>query len=506
MASIPCHCDVVIIGGGIAGASAAFHLSQQTERNIIVLERGYAGQGVSNPVSLPDHASTEIEGNSLQWAHASGSAVMSSASTIKMMTQLFAADSESFKSHHGTEGVIRYLKLANQGMLIEKKLAQQYLKDPANEFRVLGALYLAKDPVGAVELANEFKTLTECGAVDIEWWPKEKVSMMPDCPVGTEAAIWLPNDAIINSQELCKCLLQAAVATGKVRLFENCPEVTNVWTVGDHAITELSSGARIVSDHAVVATGGLFADPELVGVMKPCWSYLVSVPSTAPTESPTAVPTVSPTWSPTSSPTVDPTVFPTDSPTSVPTAVPTTLTPTAVPTVSPSASPTASPTVKPSVAPTADPTTEPTLHPTSEPTITPTAPSPMPTVSPTLMPTGPSYSPTATPTAAPTVDYCAYYSVTNTSTATQNYASCNLTICESGYLTLSGCGSGNCVGDQFIILYDSQHNMVSYSDDALGSCGKCSQLTYLVNIDGGCRNFELVEGCYGGETCHRDQP
>jgi glycine/D-amino acid oxidase-like deaminating enzyme len=70
--------------------------------------------------------------------------------------------------------------------------------------------------------------------------------------------------------------------TGRVTLYEGCSPVLGVSTIiaeGQRsALTELTNGARIASRHTVLATGGLFAEPSLAGILRPCWSYLVRLP------------------------------------------------------------------------------------------------------------------------------------------------------------------------------------------------------------------------------------
>lgn len=41
--------------------------------------------------------------------------------------------------------------------------------------------------------------------------------------------------------------------------------------------TRLADIGKITCDHAVIATGGLFAEPNLFGILSPRWSYLVGV-------------------------------------------------------------------------------------------------------------------------------------------------------------------------------------------------------------------------------------
>ena len=50
---------------------------------------------------------------------------------------------------------------------------------------------------------------------------------------GFTAAIYFPKDAVIDSASYAKGLIQAALRTGKVRLFENCPPVIGVSGGGD---------------------------------------------------------------------------------------------------------------------------------------------------------------------------------------------------------------------------------------------------------------------------------
>jgi lysine/ornithine N-monooxygenase len=62
--SLPTEADVVIIGSGISGASAAYHLKQDkdgTDLNIVMLEAREACWGATGRVNfLPPHFSTHI--------------------------------------------------------------------------------------------------------------------------------------------------------------------------------------------------------------------------------------------------------------------------------------------------------------------------------------------------------------------------------------------------------------------------------------------------------------
>jgi glycine/D-amino acid oxidase-like deaminating enzyme len=169
MEAIPTTCEVVIVGAGISGASAAYHLAQAGVENIIVLESGTAGDGGLNPSEAPAHARFEKDNlHVFPFAQRSGSAVMPSAPVIKMMVRLYASSSQDFIHHHGVEGAKRYLRLSAQGIQYQKELGQLVLPNPEAQLRELGSLYVAKEhDVG--DLLQEFFTLQELGCKDIEW-------------------------------------------------------------------------------------------------------------------------------------------------------------------------------------------------------------------------------------------------------------------------------------------------------------------------------------------------
>ena len=119
--NIPSNCEVLIVGGGVAGSSAAYHLACAGVRNILVLETGSIGNGILEPVDSPEYARNKLEtDNELTWCHAkrSGTAVMTQTSCIKMMVRCYACSSEEFIHHHGIEGAKQYLTLTKLGNFI----------------------------------------------------------------------------------------------------------------------------------------------------------------------------------------------------------------------------------------------------------------------------------------------------------------------------------------------------------------------------------------------------
>ncbi len=44
----------------------------------------------------------------------------------------------------------------------------------------------------------------------------------------------------------------------------------------------LADGSEVQADHAVLATGGMYLDRRLAGILRPCWSYLVALKDPRP--------------------------------------------------------------------------------------------------------------------------------------------------------------------------------------------------------------------------------
>lgn len=270
---LPKECEVLVIGAGVAGATSAHALAAAGVRDICVIESGTSGVGFSSARgSSPD---SPVYPNNLY----SGSAVMSDpTSTIKMMVTVYPSSSEDFISHHGVEGARRYLNLASRGIELQKALAAQVLPNPETQLVQMGSLYVTDDAHQS-ELMEEFNTLQSLGC-QVELWDKARLDAIEGGnAAGFNIGIYFPNDAVINSSLYAQGLLRSCVSTGSVRLVEGCSRAVTVDTVGDLAVTTLETGVQITSKYVVVATGGFFVgSPDLAGILRPCFSYLVSVP------------------------------------------------------------------------------------------------------------------------------------------------------------------------------------------------------------------------------------
>jgi glycine/D-amino acid oxidase-like deaminating enzyme len=284
--------EVVVIGAGVAGAAAAYHLSlvpNLAPDSVCVLEVGAVGKGASSGKPLMPHAQitqddlNDVNKGIFSYARSSGTAVFENpTNAIKMIVNVFPCSAETYISHFGEEGARSYLRLAHKGLELEKTLAKKVLADPATQLTCEGSLYVCLEE-DVEEFEREFHTLRRLGAKDVQLWDKARTHATAGNGFGL--GIYFPNDAAIDSSNYCVGLLRSAAATGKVRVQSDCSQVVGVDTVdsslgsdGRIAVVKLQDGSEIRAKWAVIATGGLFMDPNLTGVLMPMWSYLVSIP------------------------------------------------------------------------------------------------------------------------------------------------------------------------------------------------------------------------------------
>ena len=294
-------CEYLVVGAGVAGSAAAYHLGISGATGVTVLEVGSVGLGDGKGVPLVPHAvlregdrdsmmtqGTDSNG-APSWifrdAKCSGTAVFNSpTNAIKMIVSIFPCSSDSFVANHGEDGARNYLRLAKEGVELEKEIARKVLDDPETQLTCKGSLYVCLE-ADVVEFEKEYHNFVRFGSVpgvDIELWEKKKTQNYAG--VDFHLGIFFPRDAAIDSTSYCRGLLKHAVATGRVTVKENASPVVKVDTIDGKAVTTLQDGTTITSKYVVLATGGLFTETNLAGILTPCYSYLTSMP--IPTGSP----------------------------------------------------------------------------------------------------------------------------------------------------------------------------------------------------------------------------
>ena len=307
--------DVIIVGAGVAGSSAAYHLEQQQQYdggdgniniNILVIDEGReAGEGPSSQSSSSQRHS--------------GSATMPSnvAPCVKMMVQLYATDSDTFVKHHGVVGAKRYLEATGEGLQLQKHIANELAaataksetddSNPNNRLITeMGSFYVATEQdEEALRKEYDFLKSLQIETLDgIEWYDRDKLQKVDGCCCSAAAdgssntfhcAIFFPRDAIIDSSGYAKQIMNHCCrqrrSNNNVVTFRTSCKVIDVREEEEDdddddddvvVVVELASGETLKAKHAVLATGGLFQTKTLCGLLKPCYSYLVHVPIDGP--------------------------------------------------------------------------------------------------------------------------------------------------------------------------------------------------------------------------------
>ena len=279
--------DVVVVGAGTTGAAAAYHLTQAGVSNILCLDMGTPGLGrtearkVANgtPLTQPDEEAFV--------PHYSGTRVFEGGQngprTIKMIVTLPPYEMlDGIADLFGWDGVKTYLDLAQHGLKLELDLARKLLPNPDQQVKQNGSLMVCEAD-RSERLRQEFNFLQSLGC-PCEWWDEERVIAAHGASAGYVAGIWFPQDARIDSVSFAKSLLDAALKTGSLTLRDQCSPVVDIQNDDSrsHAVIKLEDGECLEAKQVIVATGGMFFDKQLAGILIPRYSYLAALPHIDP--------------------------------------------------------------------------------------------------------------------------------------------------------------------------------------------------------------------------------
>ena len=204
---LPSHAEIVIVGGGVVGASIAYHLTKLGKRDVVLIERKRLTSGTT-------------------W-HAAG-----------LVGQLRATANLTRLAQYTT----------NLYASLEAETGQ------ATGFLQRGSLSIATNAERLEELkrgASMAKTfgleVHEVGASDVKAkWPLLNVADV----VG---GVWLPNDGQTNPIDTTMALVKGATQRG-ARVFENV-KVTSIKSDGKRARGVVTDQGEIAAEVVVLATG-----------------------------------------------------------------------------------------------------------------------------------------------------------------------------------------------------------------------------------------------------------
>jgi glycine/D-amino acid oxidase-like deaminating enzyme len=290
--------SLVIVGGGVAAASVVYHLYSlpNFKGKVLLVESGECGKGDNRDFSINKEDADQFgnEGITSYKPWQSGSNVFSNPSRIKMIVTIFPSTAQEFVRHHGMKGLKLYNKLASFGRDTEIRLAGVYMNTNEENKNSTDINKKISDKVGCIQLGSlmvcyeneieefkeEYKLLKE-GGFEVEWWGKEKVENIHGKTANFYAGIFFPKDGIIDSATYAKKLIEYGIKKGleireKTRMTEYV-ELENEDYGGKVVKLVLDDKEIIYSKKVVMATGGLFLDKALLGILKPCYSYLTVI-------------------------------------------------------------------------------------------------------------------------------------------------------------------------------------------------------------------------------------
>lgn len=209
--SLPRHARVIVVGGGIIGISAAYHLAKAGWSDILVLERDKLTSGTT-------------------W-HAAGLIASSG-----MATETLA-------------WIAKYSRELYQGLEAETGIS--------TGFHACGHLHLASTVTRREAQRREINFTKTLGMEKYEISPADVARMFPLVDTtGLLSAIWSPKDGRANPVDVTMSLAAGARQRG-VRVIEHCP-VTD-FVVKDRRITGVVTERGPVTAEAVVLAAGMWS-------------------------------------------------------------------------------------------------------------------------------------------------------------------------------------------------------------------------------------------------------
>lgn len=225
MAALPSHARVVIIGGGIIGASVAYHLGKLGVRDVVVLERAKLTSGST--------------------FHAAG--LVGQLRTSANITQLLKYSVELYDT-------------------LETETEQ------ATGWKRVGGLRLACNESRMIELKRQATTAHSFGLEMHLLTPREALELWPPMQIDDlVGAAFLPTDGQVNPSDVTQALIKGARKEG-AKLIEDCP-VTAV-RVEKGRVTGVVTALGEIACEIVVNCAGQWAREvgRLAGVNVPVQS------------------------------------------------------------------------------------------------------------------------------------------------------------------------------------------------------------------------------------------
>jgi len=244
--------QILIVGGGISGMSAALHLFRAGVDEVYVLEAERIGQGgeyylpgTPGP-AFPDYTKMVLTPDDRGYTYLS--------------------------RRFNRQVALNLLRIKRRGVELELKLAREF--DPGL-VRQYGTLIVG-EPDDERRLREEQRVMKDLGIdADLDGYGAERIAAMFGTASGKYVrGLFVPEDAIIDSTRYVQAI---ARALGEIRCREHS-RVVALRENGDGVQVRLENGEAISAAQLVVATNGFIIDrdPNLDGKLRSYWTFVAA--------------------------------------------------------------------------------------------------------------------------------------------------------------------------------------------------------------------------------------
>jgi glycine/D-amino acid oxidase-like deaminating enzyme len=242
--------QILIIGGGLSGLSAALHLAHAGVEDFVVLEAELIGQGgnvylpgTPGPV-FPDYTKMVLTPDDRGYTYLS--------------------------RRFNREVARNLLRVKRRGVALQLALAREF--DP-RLVRQYGTVIVG-EPDDDRRLREEHRVMRDLGIdADIERYDVERIAALYGTAPGKYVqGLFVPEDAIVDSTRYVQAI---ARTLGETRYRERS-RVVELREEGDIVRASLEEGESVTAAHVVVATNGFIInrDANLQGRMRSYWTFL----------------------------------------------------------------------------------------------------------------------------------------------------------------------------------------------------------------------------------------
>jgi glycine/D-amino acid oxidase-like deaminating enzyme len=244
--------QILIIGGGLSGLSAALHLACAGVEDLFVLEAERIGQGgnvylpgTPGPM-FPDYTKMVLTPDDRGYTYLS--------------------------RRFNREVARNLLRIKRRGVELQLALAREFGPRLVRQYGTL----IVGEPDDDRRLREEHRVMGDLGIeTDIESYGAERIAALYGTAPGKYVqGLFVTEDAIVDSTRYVQAI---ARTLGETRYRERS-RVVELREEGDAVRVRLEDGESVTAAHAVVATNGFIIDRDanLQGRMRSYWTFLVA--------------------------------------------------------------------------------------------------------------------------------------------------------------------------------------------------------------------------------------